>query len=94
MFDSMIVDLLVIKTRIIQPNAVHIKEYTNILKDWQSDTRPNSYLAPQYLEQISCLNHRQSSLKNNIESKYIMIIMTTKLNSEFHSIFASLPDAI
>jgi hypothetical protein len=38
--DSMIVDLLVIKTRIIWPNAAQIKECTEILKEVQSDAVP------------------------------------------------------
>jgi hypothetical protein len=41
MSDSMIVDLLVIRTRIIRPNAAQIKEYTEILKEGQSDTIPD-----------------------------------------------------
>jgi hypothetical protein len=41
MFDSMIVDLLVIRTRIISPNAAQIKECAEILKEGQSDTGPD-----------------------------------------------------
>jgi hypothetical protein len=38
MSDSMIVDLLVIKTRIRWPNAAQIKECVEILKEVQSDS--------------------------------------------------------
>jgi hypothetical protein len=41
MSDSMIVDPLVIKTRIIWPNAAQIKECAEILKEVQSDTVPD-----------------------------------------------------
>jgi hypothetical protein len=41
MSDSMIVNLLVIKTRIIWPNAMQIKECAEILKEGQSDTGPD-----------------------------------------------------
>jgi hypothetical protein len=41
MSDSMIVDLLVIETRIIWPNAAQIKECAEILKEVQSDTVPD-----------------------------------------------------
>jgi hypothetical protein len=41
MSDSMIVDLLVIRTRIIWPNAAQIQEYAEILKEVQSDTVPD-----------------------------------------------------
>jgi hypothetical protein len=41
MSDSMIVNLLVIKTKIIRPNAAQIKEYAEILKKVQLDTGPD-----------------------------------------------------
>jgi hypothetical protein len=41
MSDSMIADLLVIKTRIIWPNAPQIQECAEILKEGQSDTGPD-----------------------------------------------------
>jgi hypothetical protein len=41
MSDSMIVDLLVIKTRIIWPKAAQIQEGAEILKEMQSDTVPD-----------------------------------------------------
>jgi hypothetical protein len=41
MSDSVIVDLLVIKTRIIWPNAAQIKEWAGILKEVQSDAGPD-----------------------------------------------------
>jgi hypothetical protein len=41
MSDSMIVDLLVIKTRIISPKAAQIKECAEILKKGQSNTGPD-----------------------------------------------------
>jgi hypothetical protein len=41
MSDSMIADLLVIRTRIIWPNAAQIQECAEILKEVQSDTDPD-----------------------------------------------------
>jgi hypothetical protein len=41
MSDSMIVDLLVIKTIITWPNAAHIQECAEILKEVQSGTGPD-----------------------------------------------------
>jgi hypothetical protein len=41
MFDSMIADLLVIRTRIIWPKAAQIQECAKILKEVQSDTDPD-----------------------------------------------------
>jgi hypothetical protein len=41
MSDSIIVDQLVVKTRIIWPNAAQIKEWAEILKEMQSDTGPD-----------------------------------------------------
>jgi hypothetical protein len=41
MSDSMIVDLLVIKTRVIWPNAAQIKECAETLKEMQLHTRPD-----------------------------------------------------
>jgi hypothetical protein len=40
MSNSMIVDLLVIKTRVISPDAGHIKEWADALSEVQSGTRP------------------------------------------------------
>jgi hypothetical protein len=36
--DSMIIDLSVIETRIIWPDAAHLKKHTGILREVQSDT--------------------------------------------------------
>jgi hypothetical protein len=47
MSDSMIVDLLVIKTRIIWPNAAQIQERAEVLKEVQPDTVPDQ-TATQY----------------------------------------------
>jgi hypothetical protein len=41
MFDSMIVDLLVIKTIITWPNAAQIQECAEIFKEVQSDSGPD-----------------------------------------------------
>jgi hypothetical protein len=41
MSNSMTVDLLMIKTRIIWPDAPQIEEYAEILKEVQSDTGPD-----------------------------------------------------
>jgi hypothetical protein len=41
MSDSMIVDRLAIKTRIIWPNAAQIKKYAEVLKEVQSGTVPD-----------------------------------------------------
>jgi hypothetical protein len=49
MSDSMIVDLLVIKTRIRWPNAVQIKECPEILKEVQLDTGPDQTATEHYL---------------------------------------------
>jgi hypothetical protein len=63
MSDSMIVDLLVIKIRIIWRNAAWIQECAEILKEVQSDTNPDQaatqcLLAPRRLENVPHFSHR------------------------------------
>jgi hypothetical protein len=48
MFDSMIVDLLVIKTGVIWPKAAQIQECAEILKEVQSDTGPDQAATEYY----------------------------------------------
>jgi hypothetical protein len=41
MFDHLIVDLLVVNTRIIWPDAAHIKEQAELLREVKSYTGPD-----------------------------------------------------
>jgi hypothetical protein len=68
--DSMTVDLSIINTRIIWPDAAQIKECTVILMEVQFGTDPDQaatwcLLVPQHLENVPCFSGHPSPLKQS-----------------------------
>jgi hypothetical protein len=77
----MIVDLLMIKTRIMWPNAAHIKECAEDLREVQSDTGPDQMTINDTTSGKVLVSGTTCRPEETIMKPKFMIIMI--MNSEF-----------